>query len=239
MPQIKCKDLTLAYDGRVVSENINFQIEKGDYFCIVGDNGSGKTTLMKALLGLKNYDAGEIHFGDDIRNYDIGYLPQQTEIQKDFPATVEEIVRSGCVAKQGIFPFYRHAERTEAISNMKIMGVEGLARSTFSQLSGGQKQKVLLARALCAARKVLLLDEPVASLDPASAEELYSVIRHLNHHLGITIIMITHDISAILDDADKVLYMSRTPTLYGSAKEYAESKHFPHRVKEDNANEDI
>ena len=232
MYQISCRDLTLAYDGKTVSEHINFEINRGDYFCIVGDNGSGKTTLMKALLGLKNYDTGEISFGESLSNYDIGYLPQQTEIQKDFPATVEELVRSGCVTKLGLLPFYRHSAKTEAISNMKIMGVEKLARSSFSELSGGQKQKVLLARALCAARRILLLDEPTSSLDPNAAEELYSMIRHLNHHLGITIIMITHDVGAVLKDATRVLYMSHTPTLYESAEEYEASRHFPRARKE-------
>lgn len=230
MPQIKCTDVSLGYGGKTISENLNFEIEKGDYLCIVGDNGSGKTTLMKALLGLKTLDSGSIVYGDSTTNYDVGYLPQSTESQKDFPATVEEIVRSGCVARLGFKLFYGHAEKAEAYSNMKIMGVLPLAKSIFSTLSGGQRQRVLIARALCAAKKILLLDEPASSLDPAATEELYSMIRHLNRHLGITIIMITHDISLALNDATKILYMSSHPVFYSSPQEYESSEHFPHRV---------
>ena len=230
MPQIKCADLSLGYDGKIISENLNFEISSGDYLCIVGDNGSGKTTLMKTLLSLNTPCSGEIIFGDGIKNYDIGYLPQHTDSQKDFPATVEEIVRSGCAAKLGFRPFYGHAEKAEAYSNMKIMGILPLAKSTFSTLSGGQRQRVLIARALCAAKKILLLDEPVSGLDPSATEELYSIIRHLNAHLGITIIMITHDISVALTDATKVLYMSHSPVLYSSPEEYENSPHFPRRT---------
>ena len=236
MLQIKCSDVSLGYDGRLICEHLNFEIEKGDYLSVVGDNGAGKSTLMKALLGLKNYDAGEITFNGRSKNYAIGYLPQQTEFQKDFPATVEEIVRSGNVSRLGAFPFYRRGEKAETYSNMKMMGVLHLARAPFSTLSGGQKQRVLLARALCAAKELLLLDEPTAGLDPEATEELYSLVSHLNSHLGVTVIMITHDIPAAMRYSTKILKMGPLPTFYSSPEEYAKTNDLPRRV---NDNENI
>lgn len=223
MSQIICKDLALGYEGTTVCEGLNFSIEKGDYLCIVGDNGSGKTTLMKALLSLKAPLSGVIEFGDGVTRQDVGYLPQQSELRKDFPASVREVVTSGCTSRLGRRCFMGKAERLEAEQNMKMMRIQDLASKSYSTLSGGQMQKVLLARALCAANKILVLDEPVSGLDPAATADMYSTIHHLNKHTGITIIMVTHDIENALRDATAVLKISSTPTYYSSAEEYRNS----------------
>ncbi|MBR0449485.1 MAG: metal ABC transporter ATP-binding protein [Clostridia bacterium] len=220
MAQIICKDLSLGYDGVAVCEGLNFSIEKGDYLCIVGENGSGKTTLMKALLSLKAPLSGKIEFGDGVSDRDVGYLPQQSELRKDFPASVREVVTSGCTSRLGKRFFMGKAERLEAEQNMKMMRVYDLADKSYSTLSGGQMQRVLLARALCAANKILVLDEPVSGLDPAATADMYSTIHHLNKHTGITIIMVTHDIENALRDATAVLKIGKTPIYYSSAEEY-------------------
>lgn len=195
MALITVKELSLGYEHRVIAEGINFEVNAGDYIYIVGANGSGKTTLMKTLLGLKNPLGGQIITGDGFKLNEIGYLPQQTEVQKDFPASVREIVLSGCQGHCGLRPFYTKLERDLAASNMVRMGISDLANRCYRELSGGQQQRVLLARALCAARKVLLLDEPVSGLDPLVTEQMYKLIKDLNEE-GVTIIMISHDLNA-------------------------------------------
>ncbi len=223
MSQIICKDITLGYEGNAVCSGLDLVVEKGDYLCIVGDNGSGKTTFMRALLSLKPALSGTISFGDGISARDIGYLPQQTELQKDFPASVEEVVISGCTSRLGKRFFMGKAERLEAMQNMKMMNVYDLAKKSYRTLSGGQMQRVLLARALCAANKILILDEPVSGLDPNAAADMYETIHHLNKHTGITIIMVTHDIENALRDATAVLKISKEPILYRSVEEYKRS----------------
>ena len=220
MSQIICKDVTLGYEGKTVCEGLNFSINQGDYLCIVGDNGSGKTTLTKALLSLKAPLSGSISFGEGITKKDIGYLPQQTEIQKDFPASVEEVVLSGCTSRLGKRFFMGRKERLEAMQDMKMMNVYDLADQSFKTLSGGQMQRVLLARALCAANKILILDEPVSGLDPTATADMYETIHHLNKHTGITIIMVTHDIENALRDATAVLKVGKESKLFSSTEEY-------------------
>ena len=220
MSQIICKDLVLGYEGNTVCRDLSFTVEKGDYLCIVGDNGSGKTTLMRALLSLNPAISGTITFGDGICARDIGYLPQQSELQKDFPASVEEVVLSGCTSRLGKRFFMNKADKLDAIQNMKMMNVNDLAKMSYRTLSGGQMQRVLLARALCAANKILVLDEPVSGLDPHATTDMYETIHHLNKHTGITIIMVTHDIENALRDATAVLKISKEPTLYRSVEEY-------------------
>lgn len=220
MAQIICKDLSLGYEGHTVCEGLDLTIDRGDYVCIVGDNGSGKSTLVKALLSLKAPSSGNISFGHGVTKKDIGYLPQQSEAQKDFPASVEEVVLSGCVSGLGKRFFMGREQRLEAAQNMKMMGVYDLARESYRNLSGGQQQRVLLARALCAAKKILLLDEPVSGLDPHASAELYGLIHHLNKHTGITIIMVTHDIENSLRDANRVLRMSHRPEFFDRVGDY-------------------
>ena len=206
MALITVKDLSLGYEKTVVASGINFTVNKGDYFCIVGENGSGKTTLMKTLLGLKAPISGQIIRGDGLERNEIGYLPQQTEVQKDFPASVKEIVLSGCQGRCGRRPFYSKAEKALAAQQMERMGITPLASRCYSELSGGQQQRVLLARALCATRKVLLLDEPVSGLDPEATEHMYELIKQLNDE-GVTIIMISHDITSVKKYASRILIL--------------------------------
>ncbi len=219
---ITASNLTLGYDSRIIVENLNFSVSAGDYLCIVGENGSGKTTLMKTLLNLQEPISGRIQTSEGLRKKEIGYLPQHTEIQKDFPASVKEIVLSGCQGRCGFRPFYNNEEKNIAAASMERMGITDLSDRSYRELSGGQQQRVLLARALCATRKILLLDEPVAGLDVKVASELYNLISELNNE-GITIIMISHDIAAAVKYASHILHIGRT-LFFGSAKEYISSE---------------
>jgi len=223
MAQIEVRDVALGYDGKNVVENLNFRINKGDYLCIVGENGSGKSTLMGALTGLKKPASGEIVTGDGFSLGEIGYLPQQTLIQKDFPASVREIVRSGCVARCGFSPFYNKKEKELADECMKKLDVYRFAHRCYRELSGGQQQRVLLARALCATKKMLLLDEPVAGLDPLVTAEMYELIDTLNKEEGITIIMVSHDIASAVKYASKILHLGKQPLFFGTTDEYKKS----------------
>jgi zinc transport system ATP-binding protein len=224
MAQLVCKDLVLGYEGKAVVRNLNFQVEQGDYLCIVGENGSGKSTLIKALLGLKSPMAGEIRTGDGLEADGIGYLPQQTIVQKDFPASVQEIVLSGCLNRFGWHPFYRKEEKALARKHMEKLGITHLAKRCYRELSGGQQQRVLLARALCATKYMLLLDEPVAGLDPLAMQEMYDLLLKLNKEEKITIIMVSHDIQAAATYADHILHISEEPLFFGTRDEYLQSK---------------
>ncbi|MGN0665515.1 MAG: metal ABC transporter ATP-binding protein [Huintestinicola sp.] len=213
-----CRKLSLGYDGKTVAENISFTVNSGDYLCIVGENGSGKSTLMKTILNLHSPQSGEIIMGEGFRSSDIGYLPQQTAVQKDFPASVREVVLSGCAARCGLRPFYSKSEKLLAEDNMHKMNISQLAKHCYRELSGGQQQRVLLARALCASEKMLLLDEPVSGLDPTVTEEMYHIIKELNDS-GMTIIMISHDICAALKYASHILKMG-DDNFFGTKEEY-------------------
>ena len=221
MYQLECKNLTLGYGSKTVIENLSFHVNKGDYLCILGENGSGKTTLMKTILRLLKPLSGTISTGDGLLADEISYLPQQTEVQRDFPASVYEIVLSGCQSRCGKRPFYNKKEKELAAAAMEKLGISHLAKKCYRELSGGQQQRTLLARALCAAQKMLLLDEPVTGLDPAATEEMYSLIKQLNND-GITIIMISHDTEAALKYASHVLHIgtSGSKTFFGDVKEY-------------------
>lgn len=222
MSYIVCKDVTLGYEGRIISQDINFTVNPGDYLCIVGENGVGKSSLMKTLLNLRKPFGGEIIRGDGIKEYEIGYLPQQTVVQKDFPASVWEVALSGCLNRCGLRPFYSATEKKLCMENLSRMGIADLKNACYRDLSGGQQQRVLLARALCAARKILLLDEPVAGLDPRVTVELYELIKSLNKE-GITIIMVSHDIQAAVKYATHILHMDNKPAFFGKTADYLES----------------
>ncbi|NLL80393.1 MAG: metal ABC transporter ATP-binding protein [Clostridiales bacterium] len=223
MAYITCKDLTLGYGGAVVTKHIQFEVKKGDYLCIVGENGAGKSTLIKALLHLMEPMSGEIVYGDGMLAAEIGYLPQQTMIQRDFPASVWEIVLSGNLAKCGRRPFYGKKEKQAAEENMKRMSVWDLRKKCYRDLSGGQQQRVLLARALCATSKLLLLDEPVTGLDPKVTAELYELIRELNQN-GTAVIMVSHDIHAATAYATHILHIGKSQLFFGTREEYRGSE---------------
>ena len=222
MSLLTVKDLTVGYETGAVAEHINFELNTGDFLCIVGENGSGKTTLMKTLLHLKNPMSGEIIMREGLRRNEIGYLPQQTAVQKDFPASVREVVISGCEAGCGWRPFYNKAEKKMAERNMERMGISRFASRCYRDLSGGQQQRVLLARALCATERMLLLDEPVSGLDPKATQEMYDLIQTLNEG-GVTIIMISHDIEEAVSYASHVLHIGEN-IFFGTRDEYIRSR---------------
>lgn len=218
MKLIECNNLCMQYEGVSAFENLTFSVDEGDFLCIVGENGSGKSTLIKGLLGLKQYSSGSISF-NGVSPKEIGYLPQQTIAQKDFPATVQEVVLSGCLNKNGNFPFYTKKSKERAKEKIAEMKIENLVKKSYRSLSGGQQQRVLLARALCATEKLLLLDEPVSGLDPLMTSEMYEVIDRLNQN-NVTIIMVTHDIHNAVHYGNKILHMARGGYFFGTAEEY-------------------
>jgi len=201
---IKCRQLSLGYGNKEIVRDLDYDIYRGDYLCIVGHNGSGKTTFLRGIAGLLKPKAGTIELCDGLRRNQVGYLPQMTIVQKDFPASVEEIVLSAFQGKHRLLPFYTRAHRESALEAMALTRTESLAKACFRELSGGQKQRVLLARALCAAERLLLLDEPVTGLDPESTATMYRIIEEL-HQKGMTVVMVTHDVDTALDDATRVM----------------------------------
>ena len=217
MSLIKCDDLAVGYDRRAVLSGLSFAINSGDYLCVIGSNGSGKTTLMKTLLGLIPPISGAIVKDESIKNA-IGYLPQQSDVQKDFPASVWEVVLSGCQSSMGLRPFYNREDKKNAEDNIRRMGLEKLKKRCYRELSGGQQQRVLLARALCATQSILLMDEPVSGLDPQVTEEMYALIKRLNN-IGITIIMISHDTDHALQYASHILDVGNG-VFFGTKEEY-------------------
>ena len=222
MALLTCENLSLGYEGNEIVHGLNFEVNAGDYLCIVGENGSGKSTLMKTILGLQPPLDGKVKTGDGLARNEIGYLPQQTLVQKDFPASVREIVLSGCGGRMGLRPYYTKAEKQLAAENMEKMGLTPLVKRCYRELSGGQQQRVLLARALCATKKIILLDEPVSGLDPKVTIEMYALIERLNRDDGITVVMISHDMEAAVRYADHILHIGST-TFFGTKDDYLAS----------------
>ena len=221
MALITLKDVTIAFEGVSAVEGASFSVERGDYLVMIGENGSGKSTLIRAMLGLVHPERGSVSYGDGLRKNQIGYLPQQTAAQRDFPASVEEVVLSGCANRIGKFHFFyqkRHIEM--AREKMALLDILPLRQKSYRTLSGGQQQRTLLARALCATDSILLLDEPVTGLDPATTDELYALIRRLNRECGVAIVMVSHDLRGAMQDANKVLVVDRGVSFYGTADEY-------------------
>ena len=227
-PLLDCKDITVRFGTNTVLDRLSFPVERGDYLSVIGKNGSGKSTLIRCLLRLCPVTSGSITPAEDFSRRDIGYLPQQSGIQKDFPATVEEVVRSGCLGHHKILPFYTRADKLEAEKNMHRLGICQLRRRSFRTLSGGQQQRVLLARALCATKQLLLLDEPVTGLDPEVSAELYSIIHELNEQDHIAVIMVSHDMEGGLRDARHVLYLDGTVQYYAPIEEFRSSGYAQH-----------
>ena len=220
---IDCRDVSLGYEGHAIWEHLTFTVQSGDYLCIVGENGSGKSTLLKSILGLLEPMAGTIRRDPSLQRGAIGYLPQQTRAQKDFPATVYEVVLSGFLsARPGRF-FYLPREKSQAMMNLGKLGVLELKDRCYRELSGGQQQRVLLARALCAAGELLILDEPVTGLDPAAAQDLYRTLAYLNRTEGIAVCMVTHDMENALRYATNILYAGSRRWFYGTPEEYLAS----------------
>ena len=220
MALITLENVNMSYEGKKVINNLNMSVESGDYLCIVGENGSGKTTLLKGLVGLKKIDSGSISFGEGLKQREIGYLPQQTDVQRDFPASVKEVVRSGRIGTKLMKPFYNREDKKIAEDAMSKLEISDLSDKCYHELSGGQQQRVLLARAICAGEKLLILDEPVSGLDSNSAQEMYEIIRRLNND-GMTVIMISHDMNKVIESAKKILHIGNNEILFcGKASEY-------------------
>lgn len=220
---IVCRDASLGYEGQSVLAHLDLTIRAGDYLCIVGDNGSGKSTLLRGLLGLLSPQSGEILRAPELRQGAVGYLPQQTRAQRDFPATVLEVVLSGCLNRRGLHFLYTPAQRSEAMMNLGKLGILELKDACYRDLSGGQQQRVLLARALCAAKSLLILDEPITGLDPAAAQDLYKTLAYLNEKEGMAIVMVTHDLKAALKSARTVLHIGRSGLFSGTKADYLAS----------------
>ncbi|MEO1816050.1 MAG: ABC transporter ATP-binding protein [Acetobacterium sp.] len=223
MKLISCEGVTIGYDGQRAVNNVSFDLEQGDYLCVVGENGSGKSTLVKGLLGLIKPQEGKITFAG-INQNEIGYLPQQTVIQRDFPASVTEVVISGCLNRRGLLPFYSRLEKERAMDKMKQLNITDIKKKSYRDLSGGQQQRVLLARALCATEKLLLLDEPVAGLDPMITADLYQLVAELNQTQGITVLMVSHDIDSAIKYGNKILHMKTETAFFGSTADYLKTE---------------
>ena len=222
MSAVSVSDVTLSYDNLTVAEHVSFDVEFGDYVCIVGENGTGKSTLLKTIVGIHQPKSGHILFDCDIRNGHIAYLHQQTVVRDDFPASVGEIVLSGCLGLLGKRPFFGAEERRIADKNMDLLGISDLKKTSFRELSGGQRQRVLLAKALCCARKILVLDEPVTGLDPLVTADMYSILRLINGE-GVTIIMVSHEIGEAVKHASKILHLKHGVEFYGKTEDYLKS----------------
>ena len=223
MSQIICQNVTLTYEGKTAVKNLNFSVNKGNYLCIVGENGAGKTTIIIALLHLKSQSSGTILTGDGLTSHDIGYLPQQSVIQRNFPASVNEIVLSGRLNTSRFKPFYTSSDKQCATEQMERLNIIELKNKCYRELSGGQQQRVLLARALCAAKKMILLDEPVAGLDPIASKIMYESIYKINKS-GMTVIMVSHDIEGVISHASHVLHIANhTQLFFGTTVAYKSS----------------
>ena len=221
---IRCEHVDFGYENHDAVIDVSMEINPGDYLCILGENGSGKSTLMKGILGLLKPTAGTLVVDEELRRTGIGYLPQQTAAQRDFPATVYEVVRSGCLSHLGRRPFFSRADKALAMENMEKLGIAGLSRKCYRELSGGQQQRVLIARALCATKKLLILDEPITGLDPSAIQELYALIRKLNREDKVTILMGSHDVQNVVHQANKILHLQQRVLFYGSVKDYVKSR---------------
>ena len=225
MSILKCDNVTMSYDGNVVFKELSFEINAGDYLCIVGENGSGKSTLMKGILGLHSPGYGSFVYGEGLEQKETGYLPQQTPVQKDFPASVWEVVLSGRLNSKGFMGLYSKEDKRQAAENLERLGIPSLKKRCYRELSGGQQQRVLLARALCAAKKLILLDEPVVGLDPVAASQMYSIIKELNTRDKMTVIMVSHDIISAVSYATHILHMCvNGDFFFGTTDEYKHSE---------------
>ncbi|HIX16523.1 MAG TPA: metal ABC transporter ATP-binding protein [Candidatus Hungatella pullicola] len=222
-PLIQCSHVDFGYENQDAVVDVTMEVNPGDYLCIVGENGSGKSTLMKGFLGLLKPTKGTIVIDEELKKSGIGYLPQQTAAQKDFPATVREVVISGCLSRRGNRPFYSPKEKKLAADNMKRLGIWDLAGCCYRELSGGQQQRVLIARALCATDRLLILDEPITGLDPSAAAEFYSIIDKLNRDEKVAIVMVSHDIENVVAHGDKILHLKRHVLFYGTVSDYLNS----------------
>ncbi|MCI9360509.1 MAG: metal ABC transporter ATP-binding protein [Hungatella sp.] len=221
---ITCSHVDFGYENQDAVTDLTMEVNEEDYLCIVGENGSGKSTLIKGLLGLLKPTGGTLTVGGELKKTGIGYLPQQTAAQRDFPATVYEVVISGCLSRRGNWPFYSRTEKMLAKANLERLGIADLRRRCYRELSGGQQQRVLIARALCATNRLLILDEPITGLDPWAIQDFYHLIRDLNRKEHVAILMVTHDMANVVEQANKILHLKQRVLFYGTTEEYKKSQ---------------
>lgn len=226
MAQLRCENISVGYEDGIVVSDVSFELNRGDYVCIVGENGAGKSSLLKGILGLARIQGGKLEYGDGMSRANVGYLPQQKDYQKNFPATVKEVVMSGFLNKMGLRPYYNRAEKAKAMEILSDFGMADYVKASFGSLSGGQKQRVLLARAMCATDKLLLLDEPTTGLDPVATEELYELLKRLNREKKTTILMVSHDLNKAVSDAGLILHVNKRSGCgyFGPADKYLDSE---------------
>ena len=193
MSILEVRDVSIIYsdDKRVAVEHASFKIEAGEYACIIGSNGSGKSTLVKGIVGLVPVTSGEVIHALSPEQY--AYLSQITEVERDFPATVREVVLTGMQRSGRRFPFYTREDRKKAADAMETLDITDLADYRIGNLSGGQKQRVLLARALCREPKLLILDEPTRGVDVGAKSDIHSLMCEFAAK-GMAVIMISSDV---------------------------------------------
>ena len=224
MDVLTCDHISFGYENQIAVDQVSFSLKQGDFLCIVGKNGSGKSTLLKGILGFLKPIHGVMNFSEEAKEHGVGYLPQQTAVQKNFPATVMEVVLSGCLKERGHKPFYSKKEKQKAIYNLKRIGMASKRRMCYCDLSGGQQQRVLIARALCATKDILMLDEPTTGLDPKATMELYRILEYLNKEEQVTILMVSHDVQNLISYATHILHMNQTMKFFGTIEQYKKSE---------------
>lgn len=225
MKVFECKKLSIGYGNKAICKNINFEVNKGQYICIIGENGCGKSTLIKTILGLNKSLSGKVVFNKDFQISSIGYLPQQSDMQKDFPATVKEVIMSGFLGKMGLRPFYNREEKAKADKIMEELEIKEISKKSYKELSGGQQQRVLLARAFCATDELLIMDEPVNGLDARAIRKFYALIKKLNIENGLTVIMVSHNIDKVINYASDIIYLKNEMAFAGKKEDFLQSEH--------------
>lgn len=228
MSLFSCDCLSIAYAGKKVLSDVSFSVNSGEYWGIIGENGAGKSTLIKGLLKLEKLSGGKVILGEGLQADEIGYLPQQTSVQRDFPVSVWEIVLSGRLNRCGYYPFYRKKDKEDAQEKLEFLGISDLKNRCYRDLSGGQQQRVLLARALCSADRLLILDEPVTGLDPEMTKEMYLILRRCIETYHMTVIMVSHDIRGVLKEASHILYLDKgRASFVGTKADYIQENRVP------------
>lgn len=220
-PVLDLKNVWFAYDGEPVIEDVSFVLERGEFAAVLGPNGGGKTTLLRLALGLARPGRGRVElFGEPperFRSWNrVGYVPQSAEgVQSRFPATAEEVVSYGLYRGFNPLAILRTGGRAEVTRAMETVDIAGLRSRRITSLSVGQQQRVLIARALVREPELLVLDEPLAGIDAAGQEQFHTLLRRLNGDLGMAILLVSHDIGAVMREATTVACINRNMVFHG------------------------
>lgn len=235
---IEVRNVSFSYGKQAVLKNVNLTVHKGDYLGLVGGNGSGKTTLLKIILGLIPPTSGTVKiFGDDISTFKewprIGYVPQNaTHFEEGFPATVHEVVLMGRYGRAGLFRSVTKKDHASALRALKAVDMADMHDRLIGELSGGQQQRVFIARALAGDPEILFLDEPTVGVEKEVRNDFYRLLKKLNGELGLTVVLVTHDIENIAHEAMHVACLDCTLFFHDSAEEFLKNPenqaHSPH-----------